>query len=211
MGTEGRFDAQRFPGWFDRFASFVSHVPRGSHVFAHFMVPHSPYLLTRDCLVSGTFNAGYYLGREVPDPAAREAARRRFTDAYLAQVQCVASRIDELLDAMAGRPELADARVIIHGDHGSRISVGNVLEDYEPRDFVANYAAYFAVKAPGVSPGVDCEFLSLPEAFGRYADPEAPRPPLDRPRPPVVVDSRAAAGRKVETPMPVFGCAAEAR
>lgn len=210
-GTEGRFDVQRFPTWFDRFVAFVSEVPRGAHVFAHFLVPHAPYLLTSECLVSGARVNGYYLGRKVPDPAAREAARRDFTDLYLAQVQCVASKIDELLEAIAARPELADARVIIHGDHGSRISVGNVLEDYEPRDFVANYGTYFAVKAPGVPPGLDCEFLSLPEAFGRYIDPSGPRPPLDRPRPPVVVDTRAAEGRKVEASMPVFGCAAEAR
>lgn len=208
MGTEGRFDVQRFPVWFDRFVAFVSEVPRGSHIFAHFMVPHSPYLLTRDCLVSGTFEAGYYLGRSVPDPEAREAARRRLTDAYLAQVECVATKLDGLLDAIIARPDLADARIIIHGDHGSRISVGNVLEDYETRDLVANYATYFTVKAPGVSPGIDCAFLSLPEAFRRYIDPAGPLPPLDRARPPVVVDSRAAGGRKVEVPMPVFGCAA---
>lgn len=211
MGTEGRFDVQRAPGWLDRFVAFVSGVPRGSHVFAHFMVPHSPYLLTRDCLVSGTFNAGYYLGRTVRNPVARDAARRDFASAYLDQVRCIATKIDELLATMAGHPELADARVIIHGDHGSRISVGNVLEEYETRDFVDNYGAYFAVKAPGVTPGVDCEFLSLPEAFRRHVDPSDPPPPLDRPRPPVVVESRAAGGRKVEVPMPVFGCAAEAR
>ncbi|MEZ5319802.1 MAG: sulfatase-like hydrolase/transferase [Vicinamibacterales bacterium] len=207
LGTEGRFDVQRFPAWFDRFVRFVTGVPRGTHVFAHFMVPHSPYLLTRECVVSGTFDAGYYLGRNVPDPSAREAARRRFTDAYLAQLQCVASKIDELLDAMASVPALADARLIIQGDHGSRISMGNVLEGYEPRDFIANYGAYFAVKAPGAAPGVDCEFLSLPEAFRRYADPAGPLPPLDRPHPPVVVTSNEAGGRKVEAVMPVFGCA----
>ena len=146
LGIQGRYDVQRFPAWFERFTRFAAQVPRGTHVFAHFMAPHAPYLLTPDCVVSGQYAAGYYLNQAFPDAAQREAARRTYASDYLDQVRCVASEIDGFLAALGENPDLRDATVIIHGDHGSRISAGNVLEDYEPRDFIANYATYFAVK-----------------------------------------------------------------
>jgi hypothetical protein len=208
LGTEGRFDVQRFPGWFDRFTRFAANVPRGTHVFAHFMAPHAPYLLTPDCVVSGRFAAGYYLQTVVPDPETRELERRRYAEDYLAQVRCVASELDAFLSAIDDAPAFHDARIVVHGDHGSRISAGNVLEDYEPRDFVANYGTYFAVKAPGIEPGLDCEQVSLPEAFRDAIDADDGQPAFEVTPLPVVVDSRAAGGRKVTAPMPPFGCGA---
>jgi hypothetical protein len=78
--------------------------------------------------------------------------------------------------------------------------------DYTPRDFVDNYGAFFAVRSPRAPAGVDCEFVSLPEAFRRYASRDGGQrrsgPPL-----PVVVMSRRTGNPKVEAPMPLFGCA----
>jgi hypothetical protein len=204
IGTADRYDAQGFPAWFDRFTRFAATVPRGTHIFAHFMAPHSPYLLSEECVVSGQFEGGYYLGNY---PASERAAKRRqFYDGYFAQLRCVQHKLDDFMSAIGKSENYRDATIIIHGDHGSRISIGNVLEDYAQRDFLDNYAAFFAVRSPTASPGLDCEFVSLPEIFRRYATGQAvPRrtAPL-----PVLVESRAA-GRKVEAPMPVFGCAAQ--
>ena len=209
LGVGGRFDVQRFPGWFDRFIGFVEGVPRGTHVFAHFMVPHGPYLLTDECAVGPDAGVGYYLGSRIPDARKRADARQDYYAHYLAQLGCVRSRIAAFLEAVGRNPQLRDATVIVHGDHGSRISVGNLVEDYEQEDFAANYGTYFAVRAPGVEPGVDCEFLSLPEAFRRSIAGDAPLPPLDHSNPPVVVRTKASDEQMVEVPMPRFGCAAQ--
>lgn len=208
LGVQGRYDVQGFPAWFDRFAAFVAGAPRGSHVFAHFMVPHSPYLLASSCVVSGSFEAGYYLGKSYPVAADRERARSRYYRSYLDQVRCVEQKLDLLFGELADDRRFDDAVIIVHGDHGSRISAGNLLEQQAPRDFVDNYATYFAVKTPWVEPGVDCRFLSLPQVFRRALSAggleEAAEPPL----PVLVATERGGGGeRTVAQAMPRFGCA----
>jgi hypothetical protein len=201
----GRYDVQRFPQWFDRFTRFTASVPRGTHVFAHFLVPHSPYLLLESCVVSGKVNTGYNLSQY---PAAEREGRRRDSYAlYFAQLRCVGNKLDDFMSAIEQSDNFRDAVIIIHGDHGSRISNSELLEDFSPRDYVDNYGAFFAVRAPNVQPGVDCEFVTLQEVFRRYAARGVPAGPRTAPPLPLVVLSRNA-GAKVEAPMPRFGCGA---
>jgi hypothetical protein len=209
LGIEGRFDVQGFPQWFDRFVSFIGRVRRGTHVFAHFVVPHGPYVLSEDCGVGAPAGPGYYLGRRYRDVTSRTAARREYFDRYFAQVNCVRSRMGAFLEAVDSNPSLRDARIIVHGDHGSRISVGNVVEEYDTEDYIANYGAYFAVRTPGVTPGIDCEFASLADVFRRHAAGDTRIAPLDRSDPPVVVATKSGRSN-IEVPMPRFGCAAQA-
>jgi hypothetical protein len=199
----GRHDVRRFPEWFDRFTTFAAHVPRGTHVFAHFLVPHSPYVLLENCVVSGSVDAGYGLIRY---PAGERAEKRRdFYDRYLTQVGCVQRKLDDFMNAIDKSDQYRDAVIIIHGDHGPRISSGDLLEDQNRQDFVDNYATFFAVRSPGVTAGIDCELVSLPQVFHRYAaGREAAPPPPSLVPLPVIVGTRA--GTKVEMPMPRFGC-----
>lgn len=205
LGTQGRFDVHGFPSWFDTFTGFVTQVRRGTHVFAHFVVPHGPYLLTADCSLGENKGTGYYLARRYSGPDAREKARREHYANYFAQLSCVRSRIERFLEGIAGIERFHDAVVVIHGDHGSRISAGRFVDDFATEDYVANYGTYFAVRGPGVTPGVDCEFASLPEVFRKHVGGPS-LPPLDRSRPPLVVETRSG-GSPVEAEMPLFGCA----
>jgi hypothetical protein len=118
--------------------------------------------------------------------------------------------LDSFMAAIGQSENFRDAVIIIHGDHGSRISSGDTLEDYSQRDFVDNYATFFAVRSPAVQPGVDCEFVSLPEVFRRYAARGVQTRPRSAAPLPVIVQSRAAGNAQVEAPMPPFGCAAAA-
>lgn len=209
LGIEYRYDVQRFPDWFDRFTKFAATVPRGTHLFAYFMVPHSPYLLTESCVVSGQFEGGYYLWKY---PVSERAEKRRqFYEGYLGQLRCVQRKLDGLMNAISQSENYRDAVIIIHGDHGSRISIGNILEDYTERDFVDNYATFYAVRSPAVQPGVDCEFISLAEIFRRHVLRRVETAPRIGPPLPVIVASRAASNAMVEAPMPLFGCAAQTR
>ena len=206
LGTADRFDVQGFGKWFDRFVAFISGVPRGTHVFAHFMVPHSPYVLSEGCVVSGRFDSGYYLGERTVAGAERERARLQHYNDYLRQVRCATAKLDELLTAIRSEPTLDDAVVVIHGDHGSRISVGERLEDLQPRDFIDNFATFFAIMSPASEPGIDCEFTSLPQVFRRVMDPTR-APDGDAPLP-VILATRAGNDVRVTVPMPRFGCGA---
>jgi hypothetical protein len=206
MGAAGRYDAQGFPQWFDRFSKFAPTVPRGTHIFAHFLVPHSPYLLLENCVVSGKLEEGYNLSKY--PPAERAGKRSGYYERYFAQLRCVQKKLDDFMTVIEQSENFKDAVIIVHGDHGSRISVSNVLEDYGSRDFVDNYATFFAVRAPGVSPGVDCEFTALPEVFRRYAATGGRTAPPSGAPLPVVVLSREAGNTMVGATMPAFGCAA---
>ncbi|MFL6244706.1 MAG: sulfatase-like hydrolase/transferase [Thermoanaerobaculia bacterium] len=206
IGAGGRYDVHRFPEWFDRFTRFTSNVPRGTHVFAHFLVPHAPYLLLESCVVSGKLENVHELNR-LP-PAEREKKRQEYYGSYFGQVRCVAKKLDDFMSTLEKSDRFRDAVVVIHGDHGSRISVSDVLEDYSKRDFVDNYAAFFAVRSPAAAAGLDCEFTSLPEVFRRSMKPGAAAAPGTGPHLPVVVLSRNAGNNKVEAPMPAFGCGA---
>jgi hypothetical protein len=207
VGAGDRYDVQRFPEWFDRFTEFATTVPRGTHIFAHFMAPHSPYLLTENCVVSGRFEAGYYLSSAPPEQ--RDAKRREHYANYLAQFRCVQRKLDDFLSAVEESENLRDATIIVHGDHGSRISTSNILEKLIQRDFVDNFGTFFAVRAPGVQPGVDCEFLSLPEVFRRYASGRDKVPLRSGELLPVFVMSHDAGDKRVEVPMVPFGCATQ--
>lgn len=207
LGLRGRFDVQGFPWWMDRITRFIGSVHRGTLVFGHFLVPHGPYLLSGQCEPGNSGEVGYYLGRRFPDPARRAEARRRYFGEYFDQMSCAITRIEALLQAVATNPELHDAIVVIHGDHGSRISVGNLAHDLEREDFIANFGTYFAVRRPDLPPGRDCRQMSLAEAVRTYVSGSRPPDPIDRPRPPVVLKA-GASDAFVETPMPLFGCAA---
>jgi hypothetical protein len=207
LGTADRFDVQRFPRWFDRFQAFMVQVPRGTHVFAHFMVPHSPYLLTNSCVVNGVYEPGYALAGRYANAADRAQARAGFYQSYFKQVTCVLSKLDGLLTAVERSPAFRDATIVIHGDHGSRISDGDSIEMLSERDFIDNYGTFAAVRKPGVAPGVDCGFSSLPQWFRRSmrADGDSLD---DHEILPVIVKTAAGTKLKVEAEMPVFGCAA---
>ena len=167
-------------------------------------MPHAPYLLLESCVVSGKADHGYVLSQY---PLSQRAEKRDdYFERYLRQVRCVESKMDDFMNAIRQSENFRDAVIIIHGDHGSRISNGDVLEDYTQRDFVDNYATFFAVRSPGLPAGIDCEFVSLPEVFRRYAARSVHRQsgaPL-----PVIVVSRNTTNPRVEAPMPLFGCAA---
>ena len=208
LGAAGRFDVQMFPNTFQQFTNFAARVPRGSHIFAHFMVPHSPYQLTESCVVSGVEDGGYYLGKRFALEAERADARQRYYAQYLAQVGCVMRSLDVMMRQLVEAESYQDAKIVIHGDHGSRISVGKFVERYAGRDFVDNYATYFAVRSPDVEPGVDCELISLPEVFRRYLGASSAKPRQGG-RPALIVDTEKGDGSKVEATMPAFGCAVQ--
>lgn len=207
LGAVDRFDIHGFPGSFDRFGAFVRDVPRGTHVFAHFLTPHAPYGLTDTCRIAGAFSTGYYLGRWYPEEDARAAARQTYFESYLEQAQCVTSKIDELMRSIADVPALSDATIVIHGDHGSRITTGDMIEDHTTRDFLDNYGTFFAVRAPDVPPGLDCDLMSLPQAFRAVMQPDAD-PAGDEPLP-VLAKTRSDEDALQAASMPAFGCAVD--
>lgn len=126
----------------ERMTRDVAGLGRGTVMFAHVMLPHEPQALDEDCRLRRPARQWY---------GATGADKYRF---YLKQVSCTYRLLDGLFQAIAGNPQLADATIIVHGDHGSRIGIEGLTPE---KRLVFTHSTLFAVRRPGVEPGYDEE------------------------------------------------------
>jgi hypothetical protein len=128
---------------------------RGEYYFAHLMLPHSPYVFTSECRVRPT--ADWLVQDSEPEVDTLQTRARRYR-LYYEQVLCTNRLVGKFLDAIERNPALSDAVVIIHGDHGSRISLREpemwVGTGYGEADYNRDWrATFFAVRTPGEAGG----------------------------------------------------------
>jgi hypothetical protein len=154
-------------------ADIVTGPAAGRMFFAHLMLPHQPYFLTSDCRVrkfDDWYNRKLYHDflERVSSSRYREEAYRR----YFEQTTCLLGILDDLFDAMRDRGIFDRATIIVHGDHGSRITIHDpVFENAErlsPRDLIDAYSALFAIRIPGVAAGYDKRMRSVQDLFGEF-------------------------------------------
>jgi arylsulfatase A-like enzyme len=95
--------------------------------------------------------------------------RRRFYASYFQQVRCVRKALQEFFEGVQQIGAYDDATIIVHGDHGSRITLtvsnrmyADLLTD---DDLVDDYSTLFAVYGPGFDRGYDTSFRSIQALF----------------------------------------------
>lgn len=132
---------------------------RGNAYFAHSLLPHKPYLVDAEC--TGLRPLGPSLASENEgDRLAPDEFRRRYAS-YLPGLACVTLQVDSVLATLATKGA-SDAIVIVQGDHGARVGENPSLTDPPSREIFADYySAFFAIRAPGIAPGVDTMAISL--------------------------------------------------
>ncbi|MCC6948212.1 MAG: hypothetical protein IT539_10645 [Bradyrhizobiaceae bacterium] len=130
----------------------------GSAYVVHELLPHSPYALTGSCRLKEF--SRWKSRRHGPDEERM--------DAYLEQLSCLLSKIEPILAAVG-----SNAIVVLHGDHGSRITNTNVLADkigvFADADLVVGHSTLFAVRAPDISPGYDRRPLPIAQILRQLA------------------------------------------
>ncbi len=167
--VHGAFDVYAFPAWFDRFVDDVVAAPRGRAYFAHFLMPHSPYVFDASCKNAGPGETSYFLTEEhglTGDALMRERVRRY--GPYLEQYGCALHKLDEFLSRVSELREFDDATIVVHGDHGSRISPGQYSENLSDRQLLDNHSALYAIRRPGVPPGPDHHRASVQRLTAFY-------------------------------------------
>lgn len=125
---------------------------RGMYMFAHLIYPHFPYIYDADCtrkpIDQWRSKNELHLANAQTAPALRTALYH----AHFEQAQCVQRDVFALLDrALANNPNLQDAVLLIHGDHGSRIASPlnkGMRYNQQARDMLGTF---FAVRIPGIS------------------------------------------------------------
>lgn len=125
------------------FTKTLHDVKPGHLYFAHFLFPHYPYVTRKDCSTKPLAMWGYR--REGGNIESRNRA-------YEAQLQCSARLVRGFLEALATSPAGRKAIVIVHGDHGSRITrldpkVDNI-NHISRQDMIVGYSSLFSIRMP---------------------------------------------------------------
>ena len=171
MGLEGyfvlRYDVQSFNLWFDEISKEITQTRGGEVFFTHFLTPHMPFLLNKNCdIKSIPWYSTYNLKQiqKLNDKSFREA-RRAYYKLYYEQVSCVFKKLTALMKRIENLKQFKNATIIIHGDHGSRISAGQFFEGLSDRDLVDNYSTLFSIRSPELKPGYDLRLVSIQRLF----------------------------------------------
>jgi arylsulfatase A-like enzyme len=77
--------------------------------------------------------------------------------------------LNDLLESLEKDGLLDDATIIIHGDHGSRITLANPLaamsDYYTDRDVIDGFSTLFAIRSETIEPGYDGLSRSIQNLF----------------------------------------------
>ena len=147
---------------FDAVAEDLSKAGPGTFVFAHFLLPHYPYVYDANCeqrvesqwLTRSDYDRANVPGGIMNVPDGR-ADRYRV---YFQQLHCAQKKIDGLIASIP--PSLRqDAIIIVQGDHGSRISLVDptTKADVKPAasDYADAFSTLFAVRSSSIERGYD--------------------------------------------------------
>lgn len=134
---------------FDELIGDLKFASPGDAYIAHILLPHYPYVANSRCQL-------------IPLPWEARQTRSSITDRELAsfeQIKCATAKVDEAINAIAKSPAGKKVIVIVHGDHGSRITnldpnVDNVGK-FGDSEMLAGFSTIFAIRMPEFSPGLD--------------------------------------------------------
>jgi hypothetical protein len=193
---------------FDELTRRLRSARAGDAIFAHLLLPHYPYVVRADCT---------YLPWRSWKFRTRPADIRVRRRAYYEQVRCVHLKMAAALQALWQSPAGESSVIIIHGDHGSRITSIDPMEPnlskFGDADMVAGFSTLFAVRALGVQGGYSSERLPAPALLRDFARSGFRSAPYPEPAafPSVYLDDRSwRTTRRVNLPRSWLGISATA-
>ena len=147
----------------------------GTAYFAHLLLPHHALIYDGDCGTAADLedwmNSTDALLERSPirNSAAMRAARY---ERYVEQVRCTHLLLAEVFAALRAAGRFEDATIIVHGDHGSRISqrepISSLADELSEDDIRDNYATHFAARLPALSPGYRQDKRSIQALFAEH-------------------------------------------
>jgi hypothetical protein len=153
--------------WPERLARDIVEAERRTLFFVHLLSPHEPYAYRAD----GTVLPFTKWGSEGPMGALSHARYAQRYASYCQQVQAMAGQMRWFL----GQLDLDRMRVVIHGDHGSRIELAGASEQVNSRN---HCSALLAIREPGARAALhNQEASSVMDLLARdfYRDPPLAR------------------------------------
>ncbi len=140
----------------------------GQYYFAHLDLPHYPYMYDRDCRLKAPAE---WATRNLPHALRQYAEPTSFRthnyQMYLDQMRCMYTKLGELLEVIESSEALKNTVVILHGDHGSRITMraprAKNRSTLTTQEMVDNFSTLFAISAPGIDAGYDRRLVPIQE------------------------------------------------
>jgi len=139
----------------------------GTVFFAHLLLPHYPYVFRSDCRVHDKLSNWWARKDDAAVAPLNNSSDSRDAryERYFLQLRCQQGMLAQILEALREAGVLETATIVLHGDHGSRISMYDPLaelqDDLSHADIVDHYSTMFAIKAPDVEPGYTEELTPL--------------------------------------------------
>ena len=120
----------------------------GEVYLVHMLLPHYPYVVGRDCEILSWEN--WKLRRKTGPLKERQRA-------YLEQLRCTTKKVSVAIDAFRKSNGGKGGIIILHGDHGSRITdvdpTAENLGRFGDAELLAGFSTLFAVQSPHIKPG----------------------------------------------------------
>lgn len=147
--------------------------PRGNFVFAHLLMPHYPYIWDAQCNIR--LEKNIWLPSLITNktiPTNKVQTRESRYKQYISQTNCLLDILNGLFEQLEYDNNFSEATVVIHGDHGSRLSIQKTTIDnitnVSNLDLIDAFSTIFAIRQPQGSARYSTEQLSLLELFSNY-------------------------------------------
>jgi len=182
----------------------------GAVYFAHLALPHYPYSYSADCELRTPASDWLEAGNVRSRGAERntEASREERYTRYLEQLRCTTLRLGKLFEQLRSSGHYESARIILHGDHGSRITRQKLRFDNAKNtasrpayDYIDGFSTLFAIKGPGISAGTYRATQPIDLLLDAYLS--TGRPPPNQTAPHEVLIN-AATAQYIPMPLPNF-------
>jgi len=124
----------------------------GEAFIMHILHPHFPYMLNADCSVLPMSEWGMYRFSGNPYNSNSPFGRKIKYENYVEQLSCINTMMGSLMDKLDEIGLKRRAVIILHGDHGSRITLRDPIysefEKMSDADYLDDFSTLFAVRLP---------------------------------------------------------------
>ena len=156
------------PEMFEKLKRDLGDLQRGDLFFVHVLLPHEPYVWNAQC--SLRTHPGDWIHRHPSRHAHRSPStpshRENAYQYYFAQNRCALKHFDDVLTQLSQLELWNTLTIIVHGDHGSRITItdpnARTSASGSERDYLDAFSTLFAIRKPGESPKYDATRRALP-------------------------------------------------
>lgn len=146
-------------------------LPGGSAIFIHLLLPHRPLEVDEACRAYADPGRRVNFGEDQP---LSDSAWHERLSLYAAQVRCVHRAVDRLLAALDSTVGRDGSIVIVHGDHGSRMSqqspagialFNQKLSSLNGQQINSAFSTLLAIRRPRMSAALHSQAVPLQDFF----------------------------------------------